>query len=219
MWARISIFLVAALLVAAAAGAFFGHLLVQNAPFAPQQDTQPSTPISQVGADGQAYVPEPPQPRVDGSLGVPQRRAAGESAPLVSLLEANQNPGIAISTSRADDLDSLMARLQTNGAMGPGRSGIPVPSFQESGQQGAPAPRELPPELAFAVAQPAESAPAAPAVPAWQQSLRDSLGRCGRQRFFSEAECEQRLRVQYCEPNGGWGRVAECPATARNARF
>lgn len=217
MWARISIFLVAALLVAAAAGAFFGHMLVASAPFSPETDDRPSTPIAQVGADGQAYVPEPPQPLVDGSLGVPARQTASELVPLVSVLEANENPGISMSTARTDDLDSLMARLQTTGPIGPGNSGIPVPTVDGQPNGGAPARGELPPDLAFAIAQPAEPAPAA--VPAWQQALRDSLGRCGRQRFFSEAECEQRLRVQYCEPNGGWGNVAECPAAARNTRF
>lgn len=219
MWARISIFLVAALLVAAAAGAFFGHLLVENAPFTSERDDAPATPIAQVGTDGQPFVPEPPQPLVNGSIGVPQRHHASETPPLVSVFEANQDPGIAMTTSRSDDLDNLMARLQSTGPIGPGNSGIPVPTLEES-PSGGQAPRELPPELAFAVAQPANGAAAAPAaVPAWQQALRDSLGRCARQRFFSEAECEQRLRVQYCEPNGAWGQVAECPAGARNARF
>ncbi len=218
MWARISIFLVAALLVAAAAGAFFGHLLVENAPFKVEAPTEPSLPIAQVGTNGQSAIPEPPQPRVDGSLGVPQRRFDGEQVPLVSVLEANENPGISLSTGRADDLNRLITQLQQPGTIGPGNSGIPVPTLDGSPANGQAQGGELPPELAFAVAQPA-AAPESQQVPAWQQSLRDSLGRCGRQRFFSEAECEQRLRQQYCEPNGAWGSVAECPASARNARF
>ncbi|GAA5235923.1 hypothetical protein FOZ76_26195 [Verticiella sediminum] len=214
MWARISLSLLAALLLAAAAGAWLGQLLVQGAPFGPATpgpgDT--TTQISRVGTDGQAQVPEPPQPRVDGTLGVPSRGAltSGQTVPLVSVLE-QENRGIAVSGSQpAPDIGAFVANLEGQ-RQGPGQFNVaPVETgAADAGGQRA----ELPPELAFAVARPADE----PARPAWQESLSASLGRCASQRFFSPAECEQRLRMQYCEPNGGWGRVPECPAGTRNA--
>lgn len=218
MWARLSLFLLAALASAVAVGAWLGHRLVQDAPFGPGVSGTPAetAPFARIAdAAGQTRVPEPPQPRVDGTLGVPVRGAApGQSVPLVSLLE-QENRGIAVSSSRpAPDLGNFIAGLeaprQSQGAefaVAPVDAGAAPP-------QGRP---ELPPELAFAVARPADDTPPPASRPAWQQSLGDSLGRCSIQRFFTPAECEQRLRIQYCEPNGGWGRVPECPAHLRSA--
>jgi len=225
MWARISIFIVAALMVAAAGGAWFGHMLVQQAPKSPVPAASASTPIA-IGLNG-GQIPEPPQPRLDGSLGIPERSPAipVPEAPLVSILDdANVPIPVSSASSRSgpkqDDLEALLLResnfLPNNGA--------PNPPPTASAGMSQPAPRrdgELPPELAFAVALPAD-APApgsANSTPAWLGNLRASLSRCSTQRYFSPNECEQRLRLQHCEPNRGWGQVPECPAYLRNTRF
>lgn len=230
MWARISIFIVAALMVAAAGGAWFGHMLVQQAPKSTVPAASGSTPIA-IGLNG-GQIPEPPQPRVDGTLGVPQRGPAipVPSAPLVSILDDANVPIPVSSTSRGggrkeDDLEALLLRennfLSNNGAAGaqqPAPAGT-VP--QTASNAPAPAQRrdgELPPELAFAVALPADAPPPS-STPAWLGNLRASLARCSTQRYFSQNECEQRLRLQHCEPNRGWGQVPECPAYLRNTRF
>jgi hypothetical protein len=230
MWARISIFIVAALMLAAAGGAWFGHMLVQQAPKSPVPAASGSTPIA-IGLNG-GQIPEPPQPRLDGSLGVPERAPAipVPDAPLVSILD-DENVPIPVSSassgsgSKEDDLEALLLRESNflsnsgvaNPAPPPASAGMSQPAPQ-------PAPRrdgELPPELAFAVALPAD-APApgsANSTPAWLGNLRASLSRCSTQRYFSQSECEQRLRLQHCEPNRGWGQVPECPAYLRNTRF
>src|SRR5690606_25438708 len=110
MWARISIFLVAALMVAAAGGAWFGHLLVQKAPKSPVPAVAGSAPIA-IGLNGGA-VPEPPQPLMDGSLGIPERAPLipVPEAPLVSILD-DKNLAISASSSSSqarsgeDDLE------------------------------------------------------------------------------------------------------------------
>lgn len=215
MWARISIFLAAALLAAAAGGLWLGHMLASEAPQGPLYEvTQATLPVTGA-ADGAAFIPEAPQPRVDGSMGIPARSpvSAGAQVPLVSVLE-EESPAISLSSDADEDrvdiggLDSLIATLGGDTALRPADTvvGTMPPPPMQSG-------RDLPPDLAFAVARPAEE------TPAWQRALRASLGRCTSQHFFSPAECEQRLRVQYCEPNGGWGRVAECPASQRNVRY
>lgn len=216
MWARITIFLAVALLAAAAGGLWLGQLLASHAPQSPvQQVTQATLPVTGLGANGAPAIPEAPQPRVDGTLGIPARSpvAGGAHVPLVSVLD-DEAPAISLSSDGdgsvvdTSGLDGLIASLNGDNVVHASGSIVTVntPAAQ-------PSQRELPPELAFAVARPAED------VPAWQRALRASLGRCSSQRFFSPAECEQRLRVQYCEPNSGWGQVAECPASQRNVRY
>lgn len=219
MWARISIFLIAALMVAAAGGAWFGHMLVQQGPKGPIAASPGDAPIAIGLSNGQ--IPEPPQPRMDGSLGVPERTPAipVPEAPLVSILE-DENLQISAATTSGtsqgggDDLEALLLR-ENNFTP---RSAEPPASTAAATQQ--PAPRraaDLPPELAFAVALPADAP--APSAPAWLEGLRSSLARCTNQRYFSKNECEQRLRLQHCEPNRGWGQVPECPAYLRNTRY
>lgn len=234
MWARISIFIVAALMVAAAGGAWFGHLLVQQAPKSPVPAAAGSTPIA-IGLNGGQMIPEPPQPLLDGSLGVPERAPAipVPEAPLVSILD-DENVPIRVSsasprTESEDDLEALLLRennfLPNHGAAGNGVAGAAPSGSTGMVAQAAPPPQpaprrdgELPPELAFAVALPADAPPPS-STPAWLGNLRASLARCATQRYFSQSECEQRLRLQHCEPNRGWGQVPECPAYLRNTRF
>ena len=230
MWARITIFIVAALMFAVAGGAWFGHLLVQQAPKSPLPAAAGSTPIA-IGLNG-GQIPEPPQPRLDGSLGVPERSPAipVPEAPLVSILD-DKNLAIAASSAsskagpRDDDLEALLLRennfLSNNGAANTAPADSAGTSQPAAGATAQPAPRrdgDLPPELAFAVALPAD-APAPNSTPTWLGNLRASLARCSTQRYFSQNECEQRLRLQHCEPNRGWGQVPECPAYLRNTRF
>lgn len=220
MWARITIFLAVALLAAAAGGLWLGQMLASQAPQGPlHQVAEASLPVTGAHSGGAPIIPEAPQPRVDGTLGIPARSpvAAGAQVPLVSVLE-DADPAIALSSDAGEfgadtgGLDNLIATLTGNPAAGATGAHLPPIPTPPPPQAGRP---DLPPELAFAVARPAEEAP----IPAWQRALRVSLGRCSSQNFFSPAECEQRLRVQYCEPNGGWGRVAECPASMRNIRY
>lgn len=214
MWARISIFLVAALIAATAGGAWMGYMLNQQAPQSAAPAAADMTTTQAIAGHGDNIIPEPPQPRVDGSLGVPVRNPAQqlEGIPLVSILEDDD---LSISASAAapvpkDDLEALLQRA--NNFPVPGLDPAPAPPPAQ-----APLTRaELPPELAFAVALPADAP--APA-PAWRETLRASLARCDTQRYFSKRECEQRLRIQHCDPNSGWGQVPECPAYLRNTRY
>ncbi len=213
MWARITIFLVAALMAAAAGGAWLGHMLVQQAPHSSAPTAANGAPTA-IGANGVAAIPEPPQPRVDGSLGIPSRQSVGASqdVPLVSILDDKELKIAASSASSSqgpDDLEALLIRESNFEVKA-------VDAQASANQERSRTRPELPPELAFAVALPAD-APAA--VPAWRDTLRASLARCENQRYFSKNECEQRLRVQHCDPNGGWGQVPECPAYLRNTRY
>lgn len=213
MWARISIFLVAALIAATAGGAWMGYVLNQQAPRSPTAAAADAVTTQAIQGQGDNAIPEPPQPRVDGSLGVPVRTPAlqMDSVPMVSILE-DENLNIAASAAAPagqDDLEALLRRADN----------FPIPGLDPVAPQPpaqAPQRAELPPELAFAVALPAD----APAPgPAWRETLRASLARCDTQRYFSKRECEQRLRIQHCDPNSGWGQVPECPSYLRNTRY
>ena len=53
-----------------------------------------------------------------------------------------------------------------------------------------------------------------PAEPrgSWLDALKAELQRCAGLSFFDRPDCAWAARMQYCEPNQGWGTVKECPA-------
>lgn len=224
MWGRITLFLGAALVASLVAGAWFGHLLVKNAPVSPVAAATDATLSIGAGED-QRRIPEPPQPLMDGSIGIPVRNATPDfgAVPLVATdaaasatdaeIEGAPAPGsIAAEPHDAASVFNALANAEMPSGNKFEVAEVEAPAATAPGETAS----HLPPELAFAVALPAEPQQAAPA---WQGSLRAALGRCGSQRFFSPDECEQRLRIQYCDPNGGWGRIPECPAGMRNVRY
>src|SRR5690606_9312355 len=107
MWARITIFIAVALVAAVAGGAWFGHLLAVNAPQSPVEPRlQATLPVTGADADAAPVIPEPPQPRMDGTLGVPQRGpAGGDDVPLVSVLE-DESTAIAVTSDGANRVDT-----------------------------------------------------------------------------------------------------------------
>lgn len=115
MWGRISIFLVAALVASLVAGVWFGQVLSRNAPLNPGAQLEDERAMRQaIGGDTALRVPEPPQPRVDGTIGVPVRAHMDESVQLVSAAEASDSE-ISITTEQYTQkgTDPLAALIQS----------------------------------------------------------------------------------------------------------
>lgn len=51
----------------------------------------------------------------------------------------------------------------------------------------------------------------APNPLAWVDTLKGELARCAELGFFERPDCAWAARKQFCEPNHGWGTIAECP--------
>ncbi|MCD0505052.1 hypothetical protein [Bordetella petrii] len=205
-----------ALGAAAWGGIQLGDWLVAHAPKAApapgQENSASKEPI--LDADGRPYVAQPPQPRVDGTLGVPDK-PAGETwtVSTVSLFDTNTDPSVRLSRDNIsmDEARELAAA-----------SDVPLPSGPSDVttldlQALPPTTNTLPPadQQAYVVnppvTMPNNTAGPAQQQGAWQDALRSELAQCANKGFFERPTCSWNARNKYCGPNRGWGTIAECP--------
>lgn len=223
-------FLLVVLLLALGASAFggmrLGDWLVEHAPPstpAPGQDENGTQPV--LDANGRAFVAQPPQPRVDGTLGIPDKPADLKwNVQMVSLFDTVKDPSVLLSKSgmTAEQAREVAAAAQTT--LPSGGSDVstldlmpPVPAAPvappirgqisvSSGYGGAELMQQAP-QMAYAQARPAPAAGAN----GWQGALRQELAQCANAGFFERPTCSWNARNKYCAPNQAWGSIAECP--------
>ncbi|MFJ1300172.1 hypothetical protein ACILG0_09405 [Pseudomonadota bacterium AL_CKDN230030165-1A_HGKHYDSX7] len=219
--------LIATLLIALGAAAWgglqLGDWLVAHAPVAapaPGQDGDSSQqPV--LDANGRPYTAQPPQPRVDGTLGVPEQGPPREwQVNTVSLFDSNSDPNVqisrdTISMDRAREiaansdvpLPSGTSDVTTLDVQSQNQLAIPVPQIPSNGNQV----QQNPP---VALQNPPVSMPNRGTAPAagWQGALRQELAECAKQGFFDRPSCSWNARNKYCAPNRAWGTIAECPS-------
>lgn len=187
-------------------GITLGHWLVAQGPETPPmpEDILPSD-VPVLDADGKPYTAQPPQPLVNGRLGVPETMAGVDwHIPEVSLAEQDNLP-IAIATTRITMEEARNIALSEDGQyQGLADVGDLIGALQ--GQQGIQ-PVDIPPP------------PPAPAAAAtaetdmnWQQNLRQEIAACSNLGFFERPSCAWAARNKYCGPRNAWGSTADCPA-------
>ena len=208
-WRLLFVTLLAALGASAWAGLQLGDWLVAHAPAAtapPGQD-QPDPDQVVLDADGKPYVAQPPQPRVDGTLGVPRERDATDwNVPTVSLFETVTDPSVLIARDRLSP-DEARKIADAGAALPSSPSDVATLDVTRSEAPAAGRPPVL---------QPVEAPPAAPPAPppedaSWQDSLRRELAHCATLGFFERPTCAWAARNKYCAPNAAWGSIDECP--------
>ncbi|TEA77099.1 hypothetical protein ERE07_17120 [Allopusillimonas ginsengisoli] len=203
-------FIFAILLVAAGASAWgglkLGDWLVAHGPVAPAPPAHPElSNVPVLDANGLPYTARPPQPLVNGTLGVPAQASQTKwQLPDTSIDDMTSNPAIHVATTKIT-MDE--ARMLAEGGQG-GLSGIAdVGALGMPGDSGANQPLQ-PVEMAPPPPPPAPTANSQ----AWQASLRQDLQACSAKSFFDRPSCAWSARNKYCEPNKAWGRVPDCPA-------
>ena len=221
-------FLFATLLVALGASAWggiqLGDWLVAHARSPrPRPARMGPTASTSAGRQRRPYVAQPPQPRIDGTLGVPDKPADREWAiNTVSLFDSVSDPNVKLSRERisADQAREIAAASQqvplptgtsdvstldlqapgTSTAVNGGAGGqVQAGGYGSGSGQMMPAPP--PPNTAQA-----------PGAPGWQDALKRELAHCATQGFFERPSCSWAARNKYCAPNRAWGTMAECPA-------
>lgn len=207
-WRSIFVILVVAAAASIWGGLRLGEWLVAHGPVATAAaDHAPLVTVPVLDADGKPYTAQPPQPLVDGRLGVP------EGPPLIaweipesSLDETKSNPVIAVATTAI----TMVEAQQIAAGVGSGTlSGIAdVGELMGGLNQGSPIqPIEAPDAPSPHVAvQPVGNSGA------WQARLRQDLQACDAESFFDRPSCAWAARNKYCTPNNAWGKVADCPA-------
>ncbi|MCC2596269.1 hypothetical protein LKR43_07940 [Pusillimonas sp. MFBS29] len=210
--------LIAILVVLAGASAWgglrLGDWLVAHGPVAPPVVEHPElsdTPV--LDANGLPFMAQPPQPLMNGQLGVPE--APDQLAWQISETAADDilsNPAISVATSKISMEEAI--QIAEYGEQSSGLQGIADITGLGLGSINSNNPGNAP-------LQPIEVAPAAPAPNTasassgnngWQAALHQALRACDAEGFFSRPSCAWAARNRYCEPNNAWGRVSGCPS-------
>lgn len=211
-WRFILAILVVAAGVSAWGGVQLGDWLVAHGPTTPVvDDTTEASSVPVLDANGLPYVAQPPQPLVNGQLGVPSapQQIAWE-IPEKSLSETASSATIDLATTpiTMDEALQIAASGQQSfhGIADVGDLGLGASNFNGAAQPLQPI------EVAPPPAPPVPNAAPAQNSQAWQASLRQDLQACSAQGFFDRPSCAWAARNKYCEPNNAWGRVRDCPS-------
>ena len=203
------------LIVSAGASAWgglrLGEWLIAHGPEAPVIAEYPElSGEPMLDANGRPFTARPPQPLVNGQLGVPDKpEQVAWELPAVPLADILANNKIALATTTISmeqaialaDAQNSEGGLQGLATVG-NLLGVNVPGTEVQPIEIAP-----PPEA------PAQAVPPSAATQAnWQSQLRRELQACSQMGFFDRPSCSWAARNRYCEPNNAWGRTADCPA-------
>ncbi len=155
-------------------------------------------------ADGKPLAPQPPQPRIDGTLGVPREMSPIEwtvEAVIASYEDANSSGKT--SDDDDDDEDNEKGSERRDYEASAAGRGLPTgPRDIATIDLGLPG--------VGPSAKPQPSFPTSPGT--WQQALKRDLELCAKQGFFQRPSCIQNARSKHCAPNNAWGKIADCPA-------
>ncbi|MEI2416659.1 hypothetical protein V8Z80_10775 [Orrella sp. JC864] len=216
-WRLLFLTLVLALGASALAGMQLGDWLVQRAPVAVpapgEDDPDPDEVV--LDANGRPFMRQPPQPRVDGTLGVPEQPARTEwEISTVSLFETVKDPNVLISRNR---MGAAQARELAQAAAGrlQGPQDVVTVDVARPGEGSHAPPLSGQPPLTYAdpslPGQGGQNPAAAATQPGWQQAFQAEMAKCSQAGFFERPTCAWNARNRYCAPNNAWGRVEGCP--------
>ena len=208
-WRFMFVVLLAAAGLSAWGGISLGNWLVSHGPETPPvPEYLQTSDVPVLDSDGRPYVAQPPQPLINGQLGVPEPVThIAWQLPEKSLSEEEGKPPIDIATTTITmDEARNIAESGGNQFQGIANVGDLIGTIQ-GGQQPIQ-PIEVPP------------APPPPPPPAsapgtggnWQLSLRQEIDACSRLGFFDRPSCAWSARNKYCGPNNAWGKTPDCPA-------
>ena len=204
-WRVLIVFLMLAGVASWQGGVQLGNWLVTRAPDTVASVADKDYKTLKLDALGRPITAQPPQPRIDGTLGVPR-----EIEPIEWAIEAVTADDFETDPNRMkvedddDDEDTVSEGSETADARrlarnAKERSDSTENSAPSSGSTARPAAPPVPPGITVTVIS-------------WQQSLKQEIEQCGKLGFFQRPTCLQSARNKYCAPNDAWGKTADCPA-------
>jgi len=205
-WRVLIVFLVLAGVASWQGGVQLGNWLVTRAPDTVASVADKDYKTLKLDALGRPITAQPPQPRIDGTLGVPR-----ELVPIEWAIEAIS----------ADDFETDPNRMKVEGDEDDDESTVSEGSETADAKRSARNARERSdPAANSAGTSDSTRRPTAPPVPpgitvtviSWQQSLKQELEQCSKLGFFQRPTCLQNARNKYCAPSDAWGKTADCPA-------
>ena len=207
-WRVLIVFLVLAAVASWQGGVQLGNWLVTRAPDTVASLADKDYKTLKFDALGRPITAQPPQPRMDGSLGVPR-----ELNPIEWAIEAitadvfEIDPNSMKVEGDDDEEDNVSEGSETADAKRLAQDntrrtdGSDVTANQSGTSSAAqrPAAPPVPPGITVTVIS-------------WQQSLKKELEQCAKAGFFQRPTCLQNTRNKYCTPNDAWGKTSDCPA-------
>ena len=164
-WRVLILFLIVMTFGAGVGGIMLGEWLVESSPAVVNRTGSigAKDPEPVLDADGKPYAAQPPQPRVDGTLGVPN--PVTETEWKIS------------ETSHVDVQDGAPRQLDTVSGLPPGPADVATLDVSKSTPSSSPAPTSSTPPPAASPSRPAvRPTPTAPSTPDWLQALRKEMG-------------------------------------------
>jgi hypothetical protein len=204
-WRVLIVFLVLAAVASWQGGVQLGNWLVTRAPDTVASVADKDFKTLKLDARGRPIPAQPPQPRIDGTLGVPREVEPIEWA-LEAITAANfeTDPNSMKVEGDEDDEALVSEGSETADAKRLGldvarrTDATDVTASSSSGFVQRPAAPPVPPGITVTVIS-------------WQQSLKQELEQCSKVGFFQRPTCLQTARNKYCAPNDAWGKAADCP--------
>jgi len=227
-WRVLFATLLVALGAAAWGGIQFGDWLVAHAPpAAPAPGQNGGSDEAILDANGRPYLAQPPQPRVDGTLGVPDKPSDADwQVNMVSLFDTVHDPLVQISrdTITMDQARQIASETNVPVPTGNDVSTLDLATQQAQTQQAAQQYAQIQASrtvtqstMVQAIDMPTPRqqqamANSSPAAKGWQDALKHELSQCAAMGFFDRPTCSWNARNKYCGPNQAWGTIAECPS-------
>jgi hypothetical protein len=230
-WRALIVFLLLAALASWQGGVQLGEWLVARAPESVSASSRPKESQDQLlDANGKPFTAQPPQPRVDGTLGSPRERTA---------IDWKITPTLA--TQFSEDHTAMKVDAEGHVIIDGSEGGYERRDHELSaGGKGLPSGQN---DIAtLDIANPRQDSPAggartypttggnsANATPpfasqqprsaqlTWQQKLKSELDQCASQGFFQRPTCIQNARNRHCGPNNAWGKNPDCPARSSDS--
>jgi hypothetical protein len=215
-WRFLFVTLLLALGVSAWGGVRLGDWLVEHSPpAAPKQEASADSNQPVLDADGKPYTAQPPQPRVDGTLGVPDKPAETKwDITPTSLFDTVNDPAVLISKSgvTADQARQLADASRSAPPSGDSDSNtLDLSASTQAQTNNVPGPIQVAGTFASTAIVQQGAQVSVPSQQGWQNSLRSELAQCANAGFFERPSCSWNVRNKYCEPNHAWGTMPECP--------
>ena len=224
-WRTLIVFLLLAGVASWQGGMQLGEWLVARAPESIASASGAKESKDQVlDANGKPFTPQPPQPRVDGTLGVPRTSLPVEwtiTAVIASVSDEGNMPMAVDSEGNYERRDSELAAGGSGLAQGQSdistldvaTSPSKTPTSGTTPAAGRTAPAT--PKPVFEGIRTSENTDPTKApvvtVYSWVQSLKKELEQCANLGFFQRPTCVQNARNKFCSPNNAWGKTADCP--------
>lgn len=175
--------------------------------------------VPTLDADGNPYVPAPPQPLVDGRLAVPDTPEPAEWEINHNIDLLAERPPIALATASGASTgtnDFARQHVSPSGLQGLAQIGTLTPHTMRTSEPNNDVIQPI--DIGTPPPPPSQEvqAPSLPitANPNWQVDFQRELQACDRLGFTKVPSCKWDARNKYCGPHNAWGRVPGCPAKA-----